>query len=233
VPDAPPPLTWEGFREGVRMVLPLVPGVVIFALAIGAASVREGLSLLEATLMSTFVYAGAAQLVALEAWTHAWTGLSILAVATVTFAVNMRMILMGAAFRPWLAPVPPAPLYAQFFFLTDANFILGSRYRAEGGRDVGMLLGAGLVLWLVWIAGTIPGHMLGTLVVDPRAIGLDLFLPIFFAAMAVPLWRGRRSGVIYAVAGLAAILASLVLPGYAFIVVGALAGALAGALLDE
>jgi predicted branched-subunit amino acid permease len=33
----------------------------------------------------------------------------------------------------------------------------------------------------------------GALVSDPRRYGLDLVMPIFFAAMIVPLWRGGRS----------------------------------------
>jgi predicted branched-subunit amino acid permease len=75
--------------------------------------------------------------------------------------------------------------------------------------------------------------MLGALVSDPRAYGIDLVMPIFFAAMIVPLWRGRRAALPWIVAGIVALVTARLVDGYAFIIVGALSGALAGAFLDE
>jgi predicted branched-subunit amino acid permease len=90
-----------------------------------------------------------------------------------------------------------------------------------------------LGLWVAWVAATAPGHLLGALVTDPRRYGLDLVMPIFFCAMLVPLWRGARAARPWAVAGAAALLVHGLVPGYAFIVAGALTGAVAGAFLDE
>src|ERR671910_386983 len=135
----------------------------------------------------------------------------------------------AAAIQPWLAPAPKARNALQVFFLTDANWLLGSRYHAEGGRDHGMLLGAGLFLWVVWTFATIPGYLAGALVTDPKRLGLDMLMPIFFAAMLVPLWKGARLAVPWAIAGVVALAAQTLLPGYAFIIAGALAGLIAGA----
>jgi predicted branched-subunit amino acid permease len=141
------------------------------------------------------------------------------------------MILMGASIQPWLAPAPKAQNVINLFFFTDANWLIGTRYRAQGGSDVGILFGAGIVLWIAWVLSTVPGFLAGALVTEPRRYGIDLVMPIFFSAMIVPLWKGVRSAIPWMVAGAVALAVEALSPGYLFIVVGALAGALAGALL--
>lgn len=231
--DAGTTLTRAGCMLGAKMMLPLLPGVIAFSLAFGAIAAKQGLTLFEAALMSALVYAGASQLVALELWSPVWTWSGVLAVALVTLTVNMRMILMSAAFRPWFEPLGPAANYGQLFFLTDANFLAAARYRADGGTDVGVVLGAGVMLWVIWASMTVPGYLLGAMIAEPKRLGLDLFLPIFFSAMLVPLWRGRRSAIIFAAAAATAVGISLLGSGYWFIFAGAVAGAFAGALLDD
>lgn len=230
---APAVITWHGMLVGVGKVSVLMPGIVVFAVAFGAAAAAKGLSLLEAVLMSALVYAGVAQLVAMELWRPEWTWGAIAGVAAVTATVNARMVLQGASLQPWFAPYPKALNALHLFFFTDANWLIGTRYHAEGGRDLGVLVGAGFVLWLVWILATVPGYLLGALVADPRQYGIDLVMPIFFAAMVVPLWRGRRAALPWVVAGIVALVTAKLVEGYAFIIVGALSGAVAGAFIDD
>src|SRR5215207_3826498 len=230
---APPPLTFKAAVHGARLCLPLLPGVLVFATAFGAAAVGKGMGFGETLAMSAFVYAGASQMVALELWRESWSRSTVLAVAAVTAMVNARMILMGAAIQPWLAPAPKSRNAIQLFFLTDANWLLGTRYQAEGGRDHGMLLGAGVFLWVFWTLATIPGYLAGALVADPKRYALDVLMPIFFSAMLVPLWKGALLAVPWAIAGLVALAVQALLPGYLFIIAGALAGMLAGAMTDD
>jgi predicted branched-subunit amino acid permease len=229
----PAVITWHGMLVGVRKVSVLMPGIIVFAVAFGAAAAAKGLSLLEAVLMSALVYAGVAQLVAMELWRPEWTWGAIAGVAAVTATVNARMVLQGASLQPWFAAYPKALNALHLFFFTDANWLIGTRYHAEGGRDLGVLVGAGFVLWLVWILATVPGYLLGALVADPRQYGIDLVMPIFFAAMIVPLWRGRRAALPWIVAGIVALVTAKLVDGYAFIIVGALSGAVAGAFIDD
>lgn len=225
--------TPNGMLLGLRRVSVLMPGVVVFSVAFGAAASAKGLSLLEAVLMSALVYAGVAQLVAMELWRPEWSWGAIAALAVVTATVNARMVLQGASLQPWFAPYSKRLNAFHLFFFTDANWMIGTRYHAEGGRDIGVLVGAGLALWLVWVAATVPGYLLGALVADPRTYGIDLVMPIFFAAMIVPLWRGRRAALPWLVAGIVALVTARLVEGYAFIIVGALSGAIAGAFLDD
>lgn len=232
-PALPPQLTLAGMALGLRRVSMLLPGIVVFAVAFGAAASAKGLSLVEALLMSALVYAGVAQLVAMELWRPEWTWGAIAGLAFVTATVNARSILQGASLQPWFARYPRLVNALQLFVFTDANWLIGTRYRAEGGRDLGVVVGAGLCLWTVWLIATIPGYLLGSLVADPRQYGIDLVMPIFFAAMIVPLWRGRRAALPWIVAGVVALVVSKLVDGYAFIIIGALSGALVGAFLDD
>lgn len=231
--SASPVLTMQGALLGIRRVSVLMPGIVVFSVAFGAAAAAKGLSLLEAVLMSGLVYAGVAQLVAMELWRPEWSWGAIAGLAVVTATVNARMVLQGASLQPWFAHHSKRLNAAHLFLFTDANWLIGTRYHGEGGRDLGVLIGAGAVLWLVWVAATVPGYLLGSLVADPRRYGIDLVMPIFFAAMIVPLWRGRRAAVPWVVAGIVALVTAKLIDGYAFIIVGSLSGALVGALRDD
>ena len=87
------------------------------------------------------------------------------------------------------APLPSWQVYPALHLTTDPGWLIAMRYRAEGGNDAGVLLGGSFVIFVLWMAATSAGYLLGALISDPRAVGLDLVMPIFFAAMLIPLWQ--------------------------------------------
>ena len=91
-----------GFACGVGVARPGILAMAAFGVAFGAIAAQRGLSLIDATLMSTLVFAGASQLVAVEIWPHPMTAAGAAALGLVTATINMRFILMGASLRPWL-----------------------------------------------------------------------------------------------------------------------------------
>jgi predicted branched-subunit amino acid permease len=222
-----------GIAEGAWRSAPLLPGTVIFAAAFGTLAAQKGISLTDAVLMNAIVFAGAAQLVAIEVWTEPLTLGTLASIAILTAIVNARFILMGASLRPWLGPLPAWQVYPTLLLTTDATWIVGMRYRAEGGGDASIYLGAGLALWALWTAAVIPGYLLGAFIADPTRFGFDLTLPVFFSAMLVGLWRGPRRAIGWAVAGVVALAAAYVIAGWWFIVIGAVAGSIAGGFVDD
>jgi len=234
-PDVPTrsrvPITLAGMVEGARLSVPLLPSVLVFAAAVGAASAEKGLTLGQATMMSFTVYAGASQLLALQLWPQVWTPAAIAAMVLVTVAVNLRFVLMGAALQPWLSRMPPGTPYIGLASLTDANFVIGSRYHSEGGDDAGVFLGCGLFLWLVWTLATVPGHMLGFMLTDPKRLGIDMVVPLVFTAMALGMFQMRRDRLAWPVAAGVAVITAQLAGGYWFIVAGAAAGSLAAGAL--
>jgi predicted branched-subunit amino acid permease len=233
--DRGPKPYWSlaGLRQGFRFVLPVLPGAAVFGMAFGAVAAAKGLSLTEAVLMSTIVFAGASQLVAMEIWSSHMTLGMITTLALVTAVVNMRMLLMSASLRPWLAPLPAWQVYPMLTLTTDMSWINAIRYRREGGNDAAVLLGSSVAVWLVWVPVTVFGYLAGALIADPRRFGLDLIVPIYFVAMLVPIWPGSRRAIPWAVAGAVALLVERVVPGWWFVICGALAGAVTGGFIDE
>jgi predicted branched-subunit amino acid permease len=231
-PALRPHFSLAGLRHGARAALPAFPGFIMFAIAFGTAAAQKGLSLGETMGLSAFVYAGASQMVGLEIWQQVWSPATILTIVTVTAVVNARMILLGATLQPWLKDEPLARTALNLFLLTEAGWLIGTRYHNEGGRDVGVLLGCALILWLVWLIATLTGFFAGALVPEPRRFGLDLVMPVFFGVMLVPLWKGAGSALPWLVAGVVSLIVHALVPGYAFIIAGALAGVAAGMLIE-
>ena len=228
-----PPWTLAGFNLGMRLALPVLPGMIAFGLAVGATAARKGFSFVDNLVMNVVVYAGMSQLVAMEAWPERVTLGAMLALAVVCATVNARMLLMSAALYPWLGASSPWRIYPTLHLLTDPSWLISMNYRSNGGSDAGVFLGSSVLLGIAWVSATCVGHVGGTLIADPRRYGIDLVMPVFFAAMLIPLWRGSRRAVAWAVAGVVAVAVHQLAGGWWFIVAGAVAGSVVGGFLDD
>ncbi len=228
---AAPHFTMAAIRAGVRASLALCIGTVPFGLVVGIVGQGQGLSLAEITLMSAMCFAGSAQLLALSHW---GVPAPVVAAAISAFLVNLRLALMGPVISPWLNRIHGWRLWGTLFLMADQNWAMSVAEMQAGRCDAGYLFGTGAVLWAVWVGFTAVGHVVGSALQPPPGH------PIFFAALAVflailvPMWRGRRDLLPWAVAGGAALLIARLLPGTSWhIVGGALAGSAVGALRER
>lgn len=230
VPDkfvpAPAPFSMEGFWLGFRKAVLTTPGIVVFGMGFGAAAAVKGLTFLDAFLFQGLVLAGASQYVALELWTNPLSWTTAFAMAAVVFTVNLRMMLLGAALRPWLGGLPAHHAYPALAVMTDPGWILAIRYHREGGQDWGVYLGACVFLYLLWIVSVVPGYYLAAALENPARYGLDLIMPIYFITMLVPVWRGRVDAMPWLIAIIVALVMKALLPGYWFILLGGLSAAI-------
>ncbi|MEE4011047.1 AzlC family ABC transporter permease [Roseibium sp. FZY0029] len=226
-------LSLQGCVRGATICIPVMPGIIAVGLVFGTVAAQKGLTFLETILLNSLVFAGASQFVAMEVYGDPLTLGLVVAMIGVTAAVNMRMVLIGASLRPWLGQVPAWQTYPALFLLTDLNWLLALSEYNKGTRDWGIYLGSGLLTWALWSLSVIPGYFAGSLVSDPKVFGLDVVLPAFFAALLVPLWKGKRQTVSWLVAGGVAALTWYLVGGYWSIFTGAIAGAFAGAYLDD
>lgn len=215
---------------GVRRALPLQVALIPFALVAGIAAQAQGLSLLEATLMSALCYAGSAQLLALGHWA---TPAPLVAATVAALIVNLRMVLMGPVIGPWLDRIRGWRLWLSLFVMADQNWAMSVVEMQAGRWDAGFLFGSGALMWVVWVAGTAAGHVMGA---SLRPVPGH---PLFFAALAVfvaivaAMWRGRRDALPWAAAAVVSFLASRLSDSTLYIVAGALAGAVVGVLQDR
>lgn len=221
-------LDLAGTLAGMRRMAPLSLFVVAFGLAFGVAAVQRGLSDLETLLMSALVFAGASQFAALELW---GPEIPLVALTASTFAINARHLLMGASLYPWLRHLPSRQRYLSLTVMSDSNWAMAADDYRRGERNVGMLTGGGLALWLAWLLGTLIGVIFGSGITDPERYGLDVIMGCFLLAMLVGGARQLSILLPWSVAALATLAALRWLPPHSHVIVGGLAGGLAGLLL--
>ena len=213
----------SGVVAGFRTCLPVAVGVGGYGIAFGVLARQAGLSVAEATLMSAVVLAGASQLIAVELWD---APLPVLAIVVTTLIVNLRYVLMSASLRPWFKDISPARAYGSLFFVTDESWALSIADLREGAGRGAFLLGAGLAIWVLWVATTAAGAAVGGVIGDPQRYGLDFVLTAIFVAIAVGLWRGREDLLPWVVAAGAAVVGAEALPGRWYILLGGILGSL-------
>lgn len=228
-----PPVTLGGVRYGLLRALPLLPGTAMLGAAVTALAAQKGLTLGEAVVMNTFVYSATAQFLAAEAWIHPMTLNGVVTLAALTLVANMRYVLVGASLRPLFGGLPGWQVYPLLCITADSSWLITIRAHAEGRRDAGVFAAACVSIWLAWVVAAVPGYMFGAWIANPRAVGLDLVMPAFFVALLVPLWRGWRAAISWAIAGLVALAASMYLPGWWFLILGAVAGSAAAGFVDD
>lgn len=213
---------------GFRQLLPLSFFVMVFGLAFGLAAAQQGLSSSSIIWMSATVFAGASQFAALELWGER---LSLLPLLITVFAINARHLLMGATLYPWLKELPPKQRYGVMALASDANWALSLQAFSCNRPGFGVLLGGGIALWIFWVLGSWLGIYFGHAIAQPQQFGLDIVLACFLLAMVVGGEKNLRSLGIWTVAATSSLLAWRFLPDNSHVIVGALAGGLAGVWL--
>ena len=221
-------LDWPGTLKGLKRMAPLSLFVIAFGLAFGVAAIQRGLSGLETLLMSGTVFAGASQFAALELW---GPQIPLVALIASTFAINARHLLMGAALYPWLRHLPPRQRYASLALMSDSNWAMAAADYRRGETNVGMLVGGGIALWLAWMLGTLLGVVFGSGISEPERFGLDVIMGCFLLSMLVGSKLDLGVLVPWVAAALAALAALAWLPENSHVIVGALAGGIAGLLM--
>jgi 4-azaleucine resistance transporter AzlC len=184
--DLSPPIRFE-LRRGAVTAVPLAIAVGLFGVSFGVLSVSTGgMGALPAIAMSATTFAGSAQFAAASIISGG--GQPIAAVAA-GLLLNARYLPIGVSVARFLFG-GPIQRFAQAQLVVDESWAIASR--GGGTFDAHRLVGAGIVLWLAWVAGTIIGVIGGEALGDPQALGLDAAFPALFLALLIPQLIGRR-----------------------------------------
>ncbi|MCQ4314357.1 AzlC family ABC transporter permease [Pseudomonas stutzeri] len=219
-------IVWAGFKQ----LVPISVFVIAFGAAFGLAATQAGLDDSLIVAMSTLMFAGASQFAALELW---GPQVPFFTLVITVFAINARHLLMGATLYPWLRHLPPAKRYGVMIVASDANWAMSMQAFSRGEPGIGLLLGGGLALWSFWVFGTWLGIYFGGAIHDPKSLGMDMVMGCFLLAMVVGGEKNLRMLIIWIVAACSSLLAYWYLPNNSHVVVGALAGGIAGAFWTE
>jgi predicted branched-subunit amino acid permease len=192
-----------GFRAGVRAGVPFALAGGLLAASFGVLARDVGMPGWAAILMSAIVFAGSAQIAAL---TILAAGGGLGSAIGAAALMNSRFLPMGIAIGPTL-PGGPAARAAQGQTVVDASWALASD--GEGGFDRHVLFGSTAIQYVTWVSGTVAGVLGGSVLGDPRDLGLDAIYPAFFVALMI---AEIRSGRALGVAATGALIAFVLVP---------------------
>lgn len=211
-------------------MFPLAAACVPWGVLTGALSVQVGLTPLQGILMSALVFAGAAQLTALNlVGAHA----SPLAILSSTAVVSSRHLLYSMTFQRYVRGKSLLTRWALGFLLTDELFAVSEADTLQNGTfDLRFAFWSGTTFYVLWVVATAAGIYGAQQLHDIDALGLDFAICATFIAMTFN--QLNRRGVLLTIlvsGGLSSVLADY-LPN-AFIVVAALFGMLSGYLVSN
>lgn len=175
--------------QGVRAILPILLGIVPFALIAGIGAANAGLTAAEGMGMSGILFAGAAQLVVLQLYVENTPALVVIFTA---FIVNLRFMIYSASLAPHLKKASTVAKSVLAYMLTDQAYavsIMEFDQNAEREHKAWFYFGTAFTIWVVWQACNALGIFLGAAV--PAAWGLDFAIPLTFLALLVPALKDR------------------------------------------
>jgi 4-azaleucine resistance transporter AzlC len=203
-------------------------GIVPYALVLGAQAAQKGLSPVELAMMTGLNFAGGSEFAAVELWT---SPPHILLIVAITFLVNSRHLLMGAALAPFLHHLPRRRVFPSLFFLTDESWALSladAKQRSlHGHRDAFSLafyLGTAAVFYASWVVFTALGALLGPILGDVHAYGFDMAFPAVFLVLLRGMWKGFAAARPWLVSLVVAAVVYFLIPGAWYVLAGAVSG---------
>ena len=178
-------MTEGTYRDGIRAILPLMPAIVAFGASFGVLARAAGIDSLAALVMSATTFAGSAQLAVVSVLGSGGTAAAAIGAAVLLNARYVPMAFAAAgAFRGG-----PLRRLVEAQLLVDESWALSRR---EHGFDRRVLVGAGGLLYVGWVAGTAAGVLAGNSLADPTTLGLDAAFPALFLALLTPLLRAEQ-----------------------------------------
>jgi 4-azaleucine resistance transporter AzlC len=177
------------YRDGVRAALAVAATVWFFGASFGLLARAAGMGIAAPLVMSATTFAGSAQ----------FAVTSILGTSGGAAAAIAAAVLLNARYAPISISVaslfhgPRRRRLVESQLIVDESWALSSR--GEGRFDRRILLGAGLLLYVSWVSGTLVGALVGDALGNPKDLGLDGAFPALFLALLVPQLRTHRAVV--------------------------------------
>lgn len=219
------------FKQGLIDIMPVVVAAIPIGLLWGTLAAGKGLSPLEAGIMSASIFAGAAQMVAIEIWRDPvpWLLLTF-----TVFIVNVRHVLMGASLVRHMGDIPKGWRAPLLFMMADENWAFSERRALSQPLTLGYYLGLALPMVFTWVSTSLIGAIVGRTLGDPAAYGFDFAFSALFIGILAGFWKGPKTGAILATSAAVAAIVKLIAPDQAWhIILGGVAGVIVAVILHS
>ena len=192
------------FSRGAIACLPLTLACAPWGLLAGSTAIDAQLTPMQSQGLSLFVFAGAAQLVAIGMIKG---GASVISILVTTLLLTSQHLLYAMHLRPLVAPLPGKWRLGLGFLLTDEFFALVSPFDRQTFNRW-YALGVGLCMYVGWNIFTLLGVVLGKSIPGLDQLGLEFSIAATFIALITPIVRNLPTVVCVAVSLLCVVLFS-------------------------
>jgi 4-azaleucine resistance transporter AzlC len=192
------------FFNGAKGSLPILIGVIPFAMITGVGAVNVGLTFAETMGMSVIVFAGASQLVVFQLMS---AGSPWIIMVLTAWVINLRFTMYSATLAPYLQKLSTWQKALLAYMLSDQAFGISLSHFSMTNREVNYrwyYFGSAFTIWVAWQISAMIGALLGALV--PATWGFDFAFPLSFMALMFAALRDRPTVVAALTGGIIAVL---------------------------
>lgn len=175
-------------------MLPLLPGIIPFALIMGSVASNAGLIPFEAMGLNFIVFAGASQLMAIELLTKNTNSAVIILTG---IAINLRFLLYSAALSPIFKDASLLSKIIGSYLFTDQSYAVSSSKDSEfknNKQKLQFYFGNAVLMFIFWNFFVFLGVLFGNFA--PKAISLDFAVPLSFMALTIPTLKTFKHKII-------------------------------------
>src|SRR5476651_2710205 len=186
----------SAFLRGAAAIMPLSLATAPWGLLAGSMAIEANLTPLQGQGLSSIVFAGAAQLVAIGMLKG---GAGVFSILLTTLLLTSQHLLYGMSMRSVISPLPGRWRIGLGFLLTDELFALTSQHDKQQFNRW-YALGVGLTFYIAWNLFTLAGIVLGKSIPGLEHLGLEFSIAATFIALITPVVRDVPTVVCVAVA---------------------------------
>jgi len=184
----------SSFSRGVLAGTSIAIGYLPAALTFGLLAKSTGLTFVETMAMSLFVYAGAAQYMALNLIA---IGTGAFEIIFTTFIVNIRHLLMSASVRERVDDDHPLVRALYSFGITDEVFAVTTTQ--EGQMKTGFVIGVAVIAYMSWVINSGIGYFVGSILPANLQESMAIALYAMFIALLMPSLKKHKKVIALAV----------------------------------
>lgn len=174
------------FLKGFIDAFPLIVGGIPFGIIFGTLSLNAGLDIWQTIGLSSIVFAGSAQFVAVGMIA---AGTSLGFIVGATLIVNLRHLIYAASLLPHVKHLPQRWRMPLGFLLIDEVFAATyPQYLNNPNSDKNHwhYLGVGVAFYVSWNLATLVGIFFGANIEGIDTWGLDFAMSATFIGMVIP-----------------------------------------------
>ncbi|MCM0605652.1 MAG: AzlC family ABC transporter permease [Xanthomonadaceae bacterium] len=178
------------YIRGFKAMLPISIGVIPFGAVMGSVTAEAKLTFTQSFFMNIFVFAGAAQLAAVDLMTK---NAALTVVVMTGLVINLRFLLYSAALSPVVHDSSPLIKTISAYFLTDQSYATMTSHQGlfkNNKQAIEFYLGSCICMGLGWHLSVTLGYIFGNFA--PPSLSIDFAVPLSFISLLIPTIKNKK-----------------------------------------